>query len=67
MTPEQEQKIIEESTALFTKVQTMAMRTGAKMICGAVLDMANQDATCEKKLNAIVQFCKATLGKNETD
>ena len=67
MTPEQEQKIIEESTSLFTKVQTVALRTGAQMICSAVLDMANQDIPCDKKFDAIVQFCKDMLGKNETN
>ena len=67
MTQEQEQRVISEASKLFAKVQTDSLRRGAKMICSVVLDMANQDIPNDQKLNAIVQFCKITLGKNETD
>ena len=67
MTPEQEQRVLNEAGAMFAKLQTDAMRLGAKMICSVVLDLAHADVSDEQKLKSIAQFCEVTLGNTDKE
>ena len=63
MTTEQEEQLNKLIDDTFEKVRLNSLRTGARMICGAVLAYAAKDGTDSEKLAKIVQFCNETLGR----
>ena len=63
ITTEQEEKLYQLIDETFEKVRVNSLRTGARMICGAVLGYAAKEGTDSEKLANIVQFCNNTLGR----
>jgi len=63
ITTEQEEKLNQLIDETFEKVRVNSLRTGARMICGAVLGYASQEGTDSEKLANIVRFCNDTLGR----
>lgn len=67
MTPEQEAKLEQIIKDKFEEVRVNSLRTGARMICGVVLEIANRDKPYNQRINEIVEFCNTTLGKTKVD
>lgn len=67
MTQEQETKLEQAIKEKFEEVRINSLRTGARMICGAVLAIARRDKPYNQRINEIVEFCNTTLGKAKVD
>lgn len=67
MTQEQEAKLDKVLKEEFEKVRVNSLRTGARMICGVVLEIAHRDNPYNQRINEIIEFCNTTLGKAKVD
>lgn len=64
MTEEQEKQIEQLISKKFSEVKTAGIKTGALMVCGVVLSIANKDKPYNQRINEIIEFCKTTCGKS---
>ena len=67
MTQEQETKLEQAIKDKFEEVRTNSLRTGARMICGVVLEIAHRDKPYNQRINEIIDFCNTALGKARID
>ncbi len=67
MTQEQEAKLEQVIKDKFEEVRINSLRTGARMICGVVLEIAHRDKPYNQRINEIIEFCNTTLGKAKVD
>ena len=67
MNEEQEEMLRKAIEDTFEKVRLNSLRTGARMICGAVLGYVDKGGTDSEKLDRIVRFCNDTLGRATVD
>lgn len=65
MTQEQETKLEKALKDKFEEVRIDSIRTGAKVICGAVLEIAHRNKPYNQRINEIIQFCNTAIGKVE--